>query len=68
MKTRHFRFFCGKDELKPVNIFEKSGKKTEQILKSHSFSPIGMLLAGVLQRKRLAEVKNTGRNPCYVRL
>lgn len=52
------RFFCGKDELKPKLIYLKNlGKKQNRFFKSHSFSPIGMLLAGVLQRKLLLKWK-----------
>lgn len=60
MKTSTFfpTFFCGKDELKPKLIYLKNlGKKQNRFLKSHSFSPIGMLLEGVLQRKLLLEWK-----------
>lgn len=51
-------FFCGKDELKPKVIYLKNlGKKQNRFFRSHSFSPIGMLLEGVLQRKLLLEWK-----------
>lgn len=51
-------FFCGKDELKPKLIYLKNlGRKQNRFFRSHSFSPIGMLFEGLLQRKLLLEWK-----------